>query len=264
MITSYHTHTLWSDGQTDIDGLLAGTRAARISELGISDHLAIPPWDEAVSWSMALDRVKDYVASVQMVAAGVRDPVVRVGIEVDFFPETINAVSERLLHLPFDYLIGSVHFVDRFPVDEDAERWEALSAGARDVIWREYWRRIRQMAESGLFDIAGHLDLPKKYGFRPTLDMTADILSALDAIARNEMAIELNTAGWDKPVAEAYPSSDILFEANQRGIPLIITADAHCPADLTRHYARARDVARDAGYREVVRYERRRRITVPL
>ena len=131
-------------------------------------------------------------------------------------------------------------------------------------VWRLYWERIGQMARSGVYDFAAHLDLPKKFGFRPTIDLTENALAALDALASADMAIEINTAGWSLPAQEAYPAFNLLHAARERAIPLLINADAHRPEHLTRDFDRARDLARRAGYTELVRYEARRRFAVPM
>ena len=263
MQTSYHTHTRWSDGRDDLPAMMAGAVAAGVDELGISDHYVARPDGTPVAWSMPLDFLPRYVAAIQAAAAGA-PLTLRLGLEVDFFPENAAAVAARLADFPFDYLIGSVHFVDGQTVDEDAGTWDALAPAERNALWRGYWERVRQMAASGYFDIAGHLDLPKKFGYRPTCDLTAAETAALDAIAAADMALEINTAGWEKPVAEAYPSLHVLRAAHQRAIPLVITADAHRADALTTHYARARALAREAGYTTQVRYAARRRIAYAL
>ena len=96
-------------------------------------------------------------------------------------------------------------------------------------MWKGYWERIGQMAASGIYDFAAHLDLPKKFGFRPTIDLAQEAHTALDALAAAGMAIEINTAGWSLPAREAYPSLDLLRAARERDIPLLINADAHRP-----------------------------------
>jgi histidinol-phosphatase (PHP family) len=264
MLTTYHNHTNWGDGRASLAEMLAAARAAGVDELGISDHYVLYPGGQPVSWSMPLDFLDAYVAAVLAAAATSDAPVLRLGLEADFFPETVATLANRLAPFPFDYLIGSIHFVEGFPVDENADEWEALTVEARDARWRLYWTRVRQLAESRLFDIAGHLDVPKKFGYRPTIDLAAEEAAALEAIAEAGMAIELNTAGWDKPVGEAYPAPRLLRAACRRGIPLVINADAHQPRDLTNHFSRARALAREAGYREVVTYRQRQRTAMPL
>lgn len=263
MLTSYHNHTTWSDGVPTLAEQIAAAPAQRLTELGISDHYVFHPGPEPVEWSMPLDRLGEYVAALQEAAA--RAPVTfRIGIEADYFPETVDELRQRLAPLPFDYVIGSVHYVGDFPLDSRAADWEALSVEERDEVWRGYWQRIAALAESGVYDFAAHLDLPKKFGFRPTIDLAREAAAALDAIAAAGMAIEINTAGWSLPAAEAYPSADLLREARRREIPLLINADAHRTEHLTRDFDRARSLARECGYTELVRYHRRERFPAPL
>ena len=264
MLTSYHNHTTWSDGAPTLAAQIQAAKAAGLDELGISDHYVLYPGGEEVDWSLPLDMLGDYVLELRAAAHEVRGLTLRLGIEADFFPETIEDLRERLAPYPWDYVIGSVHYVDGFPIDENTRFWDALSPEEQNEKWRLYWVRIRQLAESGVFDFVAHPDLPKKFGHRPTVDLTAEITAALDAIAAADMAIEINTAGWSLPAGEAYPSLELLQAARAREIPLLINADAHFPEFLTRNFDRARDLAREAGYTELVRYQRRQRYPVPF
>jgi histidinol-phosphatase (PHP family) len=264
MLTSYHNHTSWSDGApTTAEQILAAHRQG-LDELGISDHYVLSPYEPDVDWSMDLDLLPDYVEHLRLAALETRGVILRIGIEADYFPETIDALRGRLAEYPFDFVIGSVHYVGEFLTDSDPTAWAALDAAGCDEIWRGYWRRIAGLAESRVFDFVGHLDLPKKFGWRPGIDLAREEDEALDAIAANGLAIEINTAGWSLPAAEAYPSPDLLRRARARGIPLLINADAHFPEFLTRDFDRARALAAGAGYRELVRYERRRAVPYPL
>jgi histidinol-phosphatase (PHP family) len=110
----------------------------------------------------------------------------------------------------------------------------------------------------------GHFDLPKKFKFCPSVDLTDEALAVLDAVAASNMAIEINTSGWDKPAAEAYPSLFYLREANRRKIPVVINSDGHSAGEVARHFDRARQLALDAGYKELVGFERRQRFSYPL
>jgi histidinol-phosphatase (PHP family) len=204
------------------------------------------------------------VAEVQQAIVNTKDLIILLGLEVDYFPETIELIKNRLTPYCFDYLIVSVHFVDDFPIDLDAKSWEELSQNSRDRIWRCYWQRLRAAAESGFFDIIGHFDLPKKYAFYPSVDQTAAALDTLDTIAAAGMVIEINSAGWDKPVQEAYPSLYYLQEANRRKIPLVINTDAHAPDEVARNFDRARRLAAAAGYSELVGFRQRKRFSYPL
>ena len=244
--------------------MIDAARQAGLTELGISDHYAIAPGGPSISWALGPGELDNYVAEIRQAVEDTRDVTIRLGLEVDYFPETIDQTRESLNAYPFDFLIGSVHFADDFPIDFEARAWEALTQDARNRMWRTYWQRLRATAETRCFDIIGHFDLPKKFNFRPSVDLTAESLAALDAVAEADMSIELNTSGWDRPADEAYPSLYYLQEANRRKIPLVINADAHQPRDVARHFDRARRLAAEAGYTEVVRFRNRQRFPYPL
>jgi histidinol-phosphatase (PHP family) len=285
MLTSYHNHTTWSDGESTVAALVEGARRAGVTELGVADHFAIAPDGRSFPWSVRAEALGAYVDEVLRAAdavgkagGGADALAIRLGVEVDYFPETLEESMELLRPYPFDFVIGSVHFVDidaspggvagggseEFCLDLNAGEWERLSPERRDQAWRIYWRRVASAARSGCFDFIGHFDLPKKFKYYPGVDLTADALAALDAIAAADVAIEINTSGWHKAVQEAYPAPSYVKEARLRGIPLLINADAHHADHVARDFARARRLAAESGYTEVVRYERRRRIPCPL
>ncbi len=264
MRVSYHNHTHWSDGKCSIEDQIAAARATGLDEVGISDHFVLEPGGGQVEWSMPLARLDGYVAEIQAASTGCEEITLRLGIEADYFPETVDQLRETLSRYPFDYVIGSVHYVDGFSIDGHISDWQGLTQGEIDETWRLYWKRIAEMAKSRVFDFAAHLDLPKKFGFRPAADLSKESDAALDAIAAADMAIEINTAGWSLPAREAYPSLELLRAARSRDIPLLINADAHTPKVLTRDFDRARGLAREAGYTSLVRYAARQRYVIPL
>ncbi len=260
---SYHNHSVWSDGGDTIEAMLAACAEAGLDEAGLSDHYGFypgPPQD----WSMRRERLPDYLA----VLASLRDASgrlqVRTGLEIDYFPDTFDQTREALAAVEVDYLIGSVHFVGGFPVDAASSWWEALSQERIDEVWRAYLGLIRDMAATRFFDFVGHLDLPKKYGFRPEADLSGEILATLNAIAEAGMAMEINTAGMHLPAGQVYPEPWILAEARQREIPILINADAHRAAHVTRSFEAAAGLAHAAGYTHLARYHHRERSAVPL
>lgn len=258
MLTSYHVHSIYSDGKTTIRELAEAAAAQGLDELGISDHYVLLPAGRNVSWSMSFDGLAQYLTELQEVTEEFRGRlVIRKGLEVDYDPATERELAEVLHAHDFDFVIGSVHFIDGFPVDESPDYWDRLSEGERNDLIRAYWVRIEQMAKSCLFDFAGHLDLYKKFGHRPTVDVSKDVMGALDAVAFSGMAVEINTAGWFLPAREAYPSLEILSACRSRAIPILINSDAHEPSNLTRGFDRAYELARSVGYSEVLAYNRR-------
>jgi histidinol-phosphatase (PHP family) len=259
MRTSYHNHTTWSDGEDTLEAMIEAAKKAGLEELGVSDHYVQAPGNPSFDWALSPDTLDDYIAHVEETIAATNGITVRLGLEVDYFPKTIEQIKERLARYSFDFLITSVHFIDDFALDLKPQSWEAISQESRDEKWRSYWQRLLSAVESRCFDIIGHFDLPKKYGFFPSIDLTKEALAALDAMEAADMVIEINASGWDKPVQEAYPSFFYLKEARRRGIPLVINTDSHKAEDVARNFDRARRMALQAGYTELVRFEQRNR-----
>jgi len=265
MLASYHVHTRWSDGDRAVADCVRAARAMGLDEVGISDHYVLTPDGSQVRWGMILDALEGYVDAVQSAACeGGEDLVVRLGIEADYFPESAGALKDMLASQPFDYVIGAVHLVDGFPIDENAENWAHLTQSERDDVIRRYWVRVREMAESRMFDIAAHLDLTKKFGFQASVDLLDEISAALDAVASAGMSVEINTAGWYFACEEAYPAPSIIRQCFERGVPVLIAADAHDPPDLIRGFDRARRLLQDMGCTHIASYAGRRRFMHPL
>ncbi len=264
MPANYHTHTpLCRHAEGSPEAFVDAAIAAGLSEYGISDHAPqIPePFDD---WRMLDAEMPDYLQWIEQArqhAAG-RIPI-RCGLECDWLDGCEPWIDTLASRHDWDYLIGSVHYLGDW--DFDNPKWLGKWAASDvDEVWTRYWQTYSRMAESGLFDILGHPDLVKKFSHRPQGDLHRFYEPVIDAIASSGCAIELNTAGWHKPCAEAYPSPDFLELACSAGIPLVISSDAHSPAEVGRDISRAVETARIAGYRETLLFEKRRRGSEPL
>ena len=163
-----------------------------------------------------------------------------------------------------DYTIGSVHFVGKDSIDLTRFYWERLSRDEINHVTRRYWQTLCDMVNSQLFDIAGHLDLVKKFNFYPTEDMSDVISETLDAIADTHMTVELNTAGWRKDCKACYPTEAILRECFRRDIPVTLSSDAHQAHLVAADFDRGADILARVGYTHVAQFRKRERILVPL
>jgi histidinol-phosphatase (PHP family) len=263
--TSYHVHTCNSDGAAEMTEYVSAALDAGLDELGFSDHYALVRSGETPGWSIAPDGLPEYMEKINQVAgAAAGKLVIRAGLEVDFIPERLDDIERALAAHQLDYVIGSIHIIDDFCYDVGIECWDAMAASVKDNIVLKYWLFIRQMAESGLFDIVGHLDHVRKFGFHKPDGVSGLISEALDAIRTSGMVVELNTSGWYVPTADAYPQRWLLEECFRRDIPIVVNADAHEPANVARDIERAKSLLAQIGYRKTVRFEGRRAIQVDL
>jgi histidinol-phosphatase (PHP family) len=128
-------------------------------------------------------------------------------------------------------------------------------------IYADYFRRVREMAATGLVDCLAHLDLIKIHGHRLGAPISSLVDETLDLVRAHNIAIELSTAGWRKPVNELYPSDEIIQLAQGKGIPFTIASDAHSWAQLGENYDRLAEKMHAFGIREISIFEGHRRQT---
>lgn len=263
MLATYHNHTTFSDGKVNVPTMVAAALDLGVNELGISDHLMLHERQPPPKWSMQRDDLGRYIDTIRN-AATPDGPTLRIGLEVDYFPGQEAHIAHTLRDLPLDYIIGSVHYVGDFTIDSSAAAWQPLTDDEREAIHLGYWQRMLGLAQSGLFDIVAHLDLSKKFGYLPRRDLSRDMHAALDAIADAGLVVELNTAGWHKPCADAYPTLALLRECRQRSIPTTLSSDAHQPDHLVRDFVAGAQRLAEAGYDTVARFAGRERRFEPL
>ena len=125
-------------------------------------------------------------------------------------------------------------------------------------MYRDYYKLLRQSAESGLFDIMGHVDLVKKFGHRSTEDLTQEVERTAESFKRSGVTVEVNTSGLRKPVNEIYPSLDVLKIYCGHQVPITFSSDSHDPEDVGRDYDKARALALAAGYKEYSVFKQRK------
>lgn len=276
MSADYHTHTplcLHAEGTPAefIDAAIA----AGLAEYGISDHAPCQkpdgsePFDD---WRMLSSQIPEYIQWISKAKNHAKDQIqVRCGLECDWLPDCESWIQHlRSLH-SWDYLIGSVHYIDTHPTDPtipwdfDNPAWLGKWA-EMDVeqAWSLYWQAYTDMADSGLFDILAHPDLIKKFGYKPGGDLSRFYEPAIDAIATSGAIIELNTAGLHKPCAEVYPDTTFLELARDAGIDLIISSDAHHPNEVGRDRKLASDIAKAAGFTHTTLINQGNRSYTPL
>jgi len=235
--------------------------ALGLTEIGFSDHSPMPG-DDFDNWRMFDRQLDDYVAKVRLAQQEFPRLAIRLALEVDYLPGHEDWIRRLAARQPWDYFIGSVHYVsDAWDIDNPAKLSEWKKRDAFEV-WSSYFTRLTQAAESKLFDIIGHADLPKKFDIRPAQDCAPLYENFLTAAAGAGCAIELNTAGLRKDCREIYPSRQLLELAFRKGVPITFGSDAHAPEEVGLNFHEAISLARSVGYQQCCRFEQRLRTIV--
>jgi histidinol-phosphatase (PHP family) len=196
------------------------------------------------------------------------DLKIRAGIELDNDPQT-SAAGRKWIERNWgklDFVLGSVHYLD-----DPAQMFDSVPAGAAqfagrdiDILYIDYFRRVREIATTGLVDCLAHLDLIKIHSHRPNSEIRQLVDETLELIRARDLAIELSTAGWRKPVNELYPSDEIIRLALEKGIPFTTASDAHSHFQLGENYDRLTEKMLMLGVGEVCVYEKHQRTVKKL
>ncbi len=227
-----------------------------LKEIGFSDHAPMVSHRDATV-TMSDEELPLYYYMIEEVREHYKDQIrIKIGIEADFIPTFEEKTKKIIQSYPYDYVIGSVHYIGDWGFDNSNEQDKLKKLNINDI-YRNYHKLLRKSAESGMYDIMAHTDLVKKFGHFPTEDITAEIITTAKVFKQNNVAIELNTSGLRKPVKEMYPSLSTLSIYFQEGVPLIFGSDAHAPNEVGMNFKEAIEIAREAGYTECLKFRKR-------
>ncbi|MEO7198555.1 MAG: histidinol-phosphatase HisJ family protein, partial [Solirubrobacterales bacterium] len=243
----------------------AAAAVVGISELGISEHIhrfrqALDVWRHPFWVEQAIDDLDEYCDFL-------KSGPLRVGIEADYIAGAEQRIATLLAGRPFDYVIGSVHFIGDGAVDHEGyDIWE-IEGLDPEKVWGRYFERLADAARCGLFDVLAHPDLVKVWGKgkpSPGGDLRRFYEPAVEAIAAAGVAVEVSTAGLRKPVGELYPAREFAELCVKAGVPFTLSSDAHVPEQLGFGYEQALEFMASLGIDEICVFEGRQRLSVPL
>lgn len=242
-----------------------------LQQIGLSDHMPlihVDPKEYLPEMAMPMDELPRYVEECLQLKEKYKEQIdVRMGLEGDYIEGWEEQIERIVSAYPWDYVIGSVHFLGTWDVTDfrQVEQWKGQDVLA---VYERYYQAVRQAAETGFYDITGHMDVIKRFGHEPDSSMDAEVRelenSALEAIKQAKIAMELNASGLSKPCKEMFPSRRILEQALKLGIPVTLGSDAHDPMKLAENLAEARGLLNEVGFREIATFEGRDRTMVPL
>ncbi|MHA0858344.1 histidinol-phosphatase HisJ [Paenibacillus sp. CMAA1364] len=272
MLIDYHTHHArcgHAIGQLE-EYVLRGIEMG-LSQLGLSDHMPLIHVEPATYYpemAMPMDELPRYVEECLSLKERYKDQIdIRIGIEADYIEGYEVEIEHILSSYSWDYVIGSVHFLGEWDISDyrQTHNWEGKDILA---VYEQYYDAVKKAMATGLYDIMGHIDVIKRFGYVPAADKYEEVVAmenaALQAVSQSGMAMELNASGLSKACQEMFPSQRMVSEAFRLGIPITVGSDAHDPSRLGEYLDQARSVLWEVGYRELSVFDHRRRNQVPF
>jgi histidinol-phosphatase (PHP family) len=262
MLVDYHMHLRTSGGASEaldhtvdaVERYVEQALERGVDEIGITEHVYYFR-ETRDFWTLPyqVDRCREAFSPYcdAVLEAKRRGLPVKLGLEVDWVPERADELANVLEPFPWDYLIGSVHWIGALAVDQKPGLWAGRSV---EDVWALYARELEAAARSGHFDVLAHPDLVKIFGDRVEWDWQP-VIDALDGVA-----LEVSTAGLHKPVGELYPEAALLRGASR----ITLASDAHLAEDVGRDFEAAVEHARAAGFETVTVFDGRSSRQEPL
>lgn len=259
----YHMHTRFSeDGDDTLEAMCRRAVELGIPEIGFSEHWDVGPYEknprffQPEPWYAELMRLRSLFADQLILRAGIEIS------EPHLYPDETAEIVSRL---PFDYILGSVHYVgEHLMFDEGYFRQHTA-----DEVYSTYFAELDRMVRTAEIDIIAHFDLPARtakpiFGYEPTRYETA-IRAILAAMIERGLALDVNVSGLRKPAQNLMPDPLILrWYAEMGGERITFGSDAHSVDHLGLNLDRALLAVREAELKSVSQFEQRRARLIPL
>ena len=254
MRVDLHNHTTLCNHATGtMEEYIQKAIELKIDTYGFSCHapMAFEP-----EYRMNLSQSKTYEKDILSLKEKYKKQInILLSYEVDFM-ENSKYLEKSILESNVDYLIGSVHFIDKWGFD-NPEFIGQFEDKDIDTIWEEYFKTVSSMVKTGYFDVVGHLDLIKIFKYLPNKNITDIAYDTMIEIKKSGMVLEINSAGLRKPIKEQYPSNTLLKLAFKLDIPITFSSDAHSIDQIGFGYEQVVQIAKDIGYTKCIIFKNR-------
>ena len=265
MITSdFHMHTSFStDSDTDPEAMVRGALEKGLQTICITDHMDRDyPFCEELGENAFLFEVDEYFRKLRELQEKYAGQIeIRIGMELGLQPHLGGFCREVTKKYPFDFIIGSLHVLDK----KDPYYREAFSElSDAELYERAFEETLKILDNVDAFDVLGHLDYIVRYGRdKEKAYSYAAFSSCLDAILKKIIGmgkgIELNSAGLKYGLGFCHPHPDVLRRYRRLGGEVItVGSDGHKPEHIAYEFGKARQILRECGFQYYTQFAGRR------
>lgn len=164
-------------------------------------------------------RMPEYCELIKKVRNQKYPVKIKFGLEICYFKEYETFIGDMTKDKGFDFLLGSIHFVDRFAFDHTPEHWIGIDV---DTIYRRYFEDSISLANSKLF------------GHRPSFSLLGYYESLAKELSNSNMYADQNS-GVARRCSETSSlgmDKELLHVLKKKNVKIITSSDAHCPEDV--------------------------------
>lgn len=249
-----HIHTTYADGKDKPEDIVLEAIKKGFDSIGFSEHTYMPFSD--YPYQMTVEEMPQYKNEISDLKEKYQNKIsVFCGLEYDLYSDV--SVDG------FDYLIGSVHYLDfdgkKLGFDRGVEEVKTfVESNFNDdglKFAEKYFETLLLLPQKHKFDILGHFDiLTKTNELRSFIDVTSkEYLSfGYEAIRNLKGKIplfEVNTGAISRSYRTTpYPQTEFLKEFKNCGFGAVITSDCHDKNFLDCNFEQAIELLLNAGF----------------
>jgi histidinol-phosphatase (PHP family) len=256
-----HVHSSFS-GDSKMDPLDACNTAIKLGLDGLTftDHLDFdyPDFNDFSidfdTYSLFMDNIKaKYKSSLKVFK----------GIEIGIQPHVIEESSKIAKQYDFDYIIGSVHIIDK--LDPSNPKHNVYISNPQHIVYESYLKEILYMIHNfDNFDALGHIDYIRRYDNCNDVKLLrySDYKDIIDLILKELIlkgkGMEVNSGGFRYRLTPPLLDIDILKRYRELGGEIICTgSDAHCTANIGDNFSIVKGLIANSGFKYIAHFEAR-------
>ena len=259
MLCDFHLHTDFSgDSHTPAAAQIEKAISLGMSRICITDHHDM----EVVSpCDFTLDLPK-YIPAMEELRKKYDGRIrIEIGIELGLQNHIASKLMAVSRQYPFDYIIGSCHFIDGLdPYYPEFFHGKTEAEGYS----RFFQVTLSRIQALDCFDALGHLDYVVRYGPNKNRDYHyqdyKDVIdSILETLIRKGKALECNTGGFHYGLGHPNPCEEILCRYRELGGELLtVGSDAHTPEYVGFDFKRTKELLKACGFSHYTVYHQRK------
>lgn len=260
IISDYHIHSSFSgDSVEDLDRICKKAKELGIKEIAITDHMDLDVEGTSNSSDFVLN-LDEYVPTILRLKDQYKSDLdIKLGMEFGIQKHLGKKGDEIIRKYPFDFIISSVHSVDRLLLDQKEFWKDKTREEAHDKYFLEILESVKNFNE---FSVQGHFDYITRYGgidkkgFIDYIRYQEVIDEILKNIISKGKGIEINTSGVRYNENRFYPCDDIIKRYFKLGGEIItIGSDSHKASDLGKDFKKAYDFLESIGVKYISSFD---------
>lgn len=171
--------------------------------------------------------IDNYLNFIESAKKKEYDVKIKFGLEVCYIPKTVDLLDSILKEYKFDFLTGSVHYIDDWGFDHKAEFWKDINV---DKAYKRYYEIMEDLIKTEIFDGLAHPDSIKCFQYYPSYDLKdtyariANLLNKTHMYAEQSGGLALNYG-----FSELGMNKVMLGVFKENNVKISTASDAHKP-----------------------------------